>query len=490
MQGRTPPESTRPTAQLAPDDVVAGRYRVEEQLGEGGMGVVYRAVDLELEEELAIKLLKPSAGDDSRVLARFKQEIRLARRIHHYNVCNLYDFGSWGEVKFVTMELVRGRSLAALMQDPEELDLDQALTLFHGILDGLEAAHELDIVHRDVKPQNVMVDTDGRPVVMDFGLARELDGAGLTIAGQVLGTPEYMAPERLLGNEIDPRCDVYSLGVILFELATGRPPFTGESIFEIARKQIHEPPPRPTELNAEVPPWLEKVILDMLAKQPEDRIQSVSEVRSRLLSQADEAVSSRAGETPALPASPTAGESTVAGSKVLLIDDDVDFLRLAELYLGRAGIEVLTAETGSEGMKRMLEGDGADLVCLAFHLPDMDGFHVADYLRRLDRVPPVPIFMVSAIPDPQYEKQALRNGIERFFPKPVDLESFVGAVLARLGASLPDPPDSRPRPSPDGGGMPAPPRRKKSSRRRGLPAAAPRAQPIVHGRRLVFAVGS
>ncbi len=487
MKGRNPsPEPIQPITALAPNDVIADRYRIEERLGEGGMGVVYRAVDLELDEELALKVLKTSASEDPRVVARFKQEIRLARRIQHPNVCHLYDFGSWEEIKFVTMELVRGRSLASWMQDPEELALDQALNLFHGILDGLEAAHELDIVHRDIKPQNIMVDEEGRPVVMDFGLARELESTGLTIAGQVLGTPEYMAPERLLGNEIDPRCDVYSLGVILFELATGRPPFTGDSIFEVARKQISEPPPRPTEVNPEMPTSLEGIILDMLTKQPEDRIPSIAEVRSRL-----RATSTKGGDSSALPAEVMASETPAlpaknrTGKKVLLVDDDVDFLRVAELYLERAGIEVLTAETGSEGMQKMLEGKGADLVCLAFHLPDMDGFHVADYLRRLDRVPPVPTFMVSAIPDPQYEKQALRNGIERFFHKPVDFEVFIGAVLTRLAEDTDE--GSEPRRGPEDHSSSSQGRRR---RRAADPSEARRrSHALANGRKLVFAVG-
>lgn len=239
---------------LPSGEVVAERYRIGGFLGEGGMGAVYRASDLELDDEIAIKVLQPAAGGESeRMISRFKQEIRLARHIVHPNVCRIYDFGSWQKLKFVTMELLQGETLEALMKRPGELDLDARLELFRGKLAGLEAAHQLGIIHRDIKPQNVMVTVEGRPVIMDFGIARRLESTGMTVTGEVIGTPVYMAPERLLGGRVDHRCDIYSLGVILFELVTGTRPFTGKTVFEIAQKQIGKPPPRLLEVDPRVP---------------------------------------------------------------------------------------------------------------------------------------------------------------------------------------------------------------------------------------------
>ncbi len=401
--------SGKPAGRIVPGEVIAERYRIEGLLGEGGMGAVYAAQDLELEEEVAIKVLQVAPGANSeKMLSRFKQEIRLARRIVHPNVCRIYEFGTWQELKFVTMELVRGETLEALMKRPDELELEAKLTLYQGMLEGLGAAHELGIVHRDIKPQNIMITPEGRPVIMDFGIARDLSSDGMTATGEVIGTPVYMAPERLLGKETDHRCDLYSFGVILFELVTGSKPFTGDTIFEIARKQLSTQPPRPTEIEAEVPGWLERVILKMLAKQPEDRYQSVAEVVAEL-----------------------APERRQALPTVLVIDDDPDFLALMESSLGDAGFEVVTAESGSEGIDRLL-GHGADLVCLDFKMPEMDGFFVADYLRRLDPARKVPIFMVTGIQDPQYEKQAARLGIERFYTKPLDLDALAEDIRKRL----------------------------------------------------------
>jgi CheY-like chemotaxis protein len=402
---QTPPA---PSPWPRPGDLVAERYRIEELLGEGGMGAVYRARDLELDEVVALKVLKPAASDGAERLARFKQETRLARRIRHRNVCRTYDFGSCGELRFVTMEWVPGRTLESLMKDSEDSDLDARLELFGGVLAGLGAAHDLGIVHRDIKPQNVMVTGDGRPVVMDFGIARELADDGLTADGDVIGTPEYMAPERLLGTDVDHRSDIYSLGVLLFQLATGSLPFSGDTIFEIARNQISKDPPRPTEIDPRVPRWLEDLILEMLAKRPEDRVQSVAEVIDRLTAAARR-------------------------KTVLVIDDDPGFRKLAGDRLSQAGLEVVVVESAGEGMARILNGGAPDLVCLEFDLSEMDGFHLADYLRQLEPERRPPLFMVTAKRDPQYEKQAARHGIERFFTKHrLNIEAFVGAIIERL----------------------------------------------------------
>jgi serine/threonine protein kinase len=402
-------EGSSSSVMLHAGEVVAERYRIDELIGSGGMGVVYRAYDLELDEAVALKVLQPSElGDSESLISRFKQEIKLARKIVHPNVCRIYDFGSWGEIKFVTMELLRGRTLDTLLQDPGDLDLDGKIELFRGILTGLRAAHRLQIIHRDLKPQNVMITPDNRPVIMDFGLAREIETSGDTGSSEVFGTPSFMAPEHLMGKKLDHRCDIYALGVILFELVTGRKPFTGTTIFEIAQKQLTEEPPRPATFDPELPPWLGDMIVKLLQRRPEDRFQSVDEMLDLVEARRD-----------------------VGRKKVLLIEDDPVFRTLAEAHLSRAGIEVISAPNGAQGIELLLSEE-PDLVCLDFRLPEMDGFHVATYIQRLDDARRPPIFMMTAIQDPQYEKQAARLGIERFFTKPVDGKELAEAVIERL----------------------------------------------------------
>jgi CheY-like chemotaxis protein/predicted Ser/Thr protein kinase len=416
-----------PSVRLGAGDVIARRYRVEQKLGEGGMGAVYRVRDLELEEALAIKVLAPATGDADNRLARFKQETRLARRVLHPNVCHIYDFGSWGDLHFVTMELLPGRTLHRWMEESAGASLEDKLELFRGILAGIGAAHELGIVHRDIKPQNVMISDDGRPVVMDFGIARELESTGLTAAGEVLGTPEYMAPERLLAEECDHRCDVYSLGVLLYELLTGVLPFDGETVFEIARNQICQEPPSAAAADPRIPLHLDRLILAALAKQPEERIQSIAEMLARLDGD---------GDLPALPGiggEKAAAEAERSAPRVVFIGEKPGFLHDVESYLAHGGVEVLTARTGAEGIDRVLQG-GADLVCLDFRLPEMDGFQAAACLRRFETDRKIPIFMVATSDDGRYEKQAVRAGIERFFTQPVDVGSFLTALSEQLAA--------------------------------------------------------
>ncbi len=410
-------------------ELIAKRYRVEEKIGAGGMGIVYRVFDLELEEELAIKVLQLDGGDSERQILRFKQEIKLARKIVHPNVCRIYDFGSWRGNKFVTMELLQGQTMDAYVRRRESesdgFGLDDKLDLFRGILAGLRAAHEHRIVHRDLKPQNVMVTESGRPVIMDFGLARDLEATGITTASEVFGTPSFTAPESLMGQEVDHRCDIYSLGVILFELACGRKPFVGKTVFDIAQKQLREAPPRPRELAPELPSWLDRVILKMLARDREERFQSVAEVERALDPSATEGHQTAPAKLP--PVEPPT-------KKVLIVDDDEVFLTIVEAHLRPTGMQVITASNGAEGLAA-LHREQPDLVCLDFRMPEMDGFHVTNYIRQLALEQRPPIFMTTAIQDPQYEKQAARLGIERFFTKPVDGRELAAAIRNRLGLS-------------------------------------------------------
>jgi eukaryotic-like serine/threonine-protein kinase len=236
---------------LRPGSVFAGRYEVKEVLGSGGMGVVYRAFDRELGEPVAIKTLRPdTVAGDPIALERFKQEIRLARKISHRNVVRTYDLGEINGLYYLTMEFVEGRSLKALIQSRGRLPVPVTLTIGKQLSRALEVAHEQGVIHRDIKPQNIVVEPNGFLKVMDFGIARLANppkGKGLTEAGMAIGTPDYMSPEQLSGLELDPRSDLYSTGVVLFECLTGRLPFEADTPWTLIAKHIEEAAPDPRD---------------------------------------------------------------------------------------------------------------------------------------------------------------------------------------------------------------------------------------------------
>jgi len=271
---------------LRPGATFAGRYEVKEILGAGGMGVVYRAFDRELQEPVAIKTLRPEAlAGGSAALERFKQEIRLARRIAHRNVVRTYDLGEQNGMYYLTMEYVEGTSLKQLITARGKLPVAVTLTVGKQLCRALEVAHAEGVIHRDIKPQNIVVEPSGFLKVMDFGIARLANppkGKGLTEAGTSIGTPDYMSPEQLSGAELDPRSDLYAAGVVLFECLTGRVPFEAETTWALVAKHLEEEPPDPRTLNADVPAELAAVILKAMAKSPADRFATAAEMHDAL----------------------------------------------------------------------------------------------------------------------------------------------------------------------------------------------------------------
>ena len=264
-------------ALLAVGSRFGGRYDIQELLGAGGMGVVYRAFDREVGEAVALKVLRPELGDlDPTLLERFRQELRLARRITHRNVVRTYDLGEVDGIYYITMELVRGATVAALIRDAGRLAVPATLTIGKQVCRALEVAHEEGIVHRDIKPQNLLVDPSGFLKVMDFGIARLAErsaggGHTLTAAGVVVGTPQYMAPEQLFGEPVDGRADIYATGAVLFECLTGRPVFEAPSLVALLGRHLNDTPVDPRTINPEIPEALGRTILRALARRPEDR---------------------------------------------------------------------------------------------------------------------------------------------------------------------------------------------------------------------------
>ncbi len=262
----------------------AGRYDVLSVLGRGGMGSVYRVLDRELDEEVALKVLTPeSFAEGSQAVGTLKQEIRLARKITHANVVRTHDLGEAAGLRFLTMEYVPGTTLRELLDRRGALALAPALQIAKQLCRGLGAVHEAGIIHRDIKPQNVMVLPNGVVKLMDFGIARTAEGGDpASLDGQTVGTPFYMSPEQALGRPLDARSDLYSVGVVLFELLTGTRPFVGRDAAEVMHRHVSAEPPRPSELRSDLPEYLDRVVLACLAKRPERRPASAAELYAAL----------------------------------------------------------------------------------------------------------------------------------------------------------------------------------------------------------------
>ena len=210
-----------PSAPLEPGTVLGERYEILKRLGEGGMGAVYKARDRELDLFVALKVIRPELASHPDILRRFKQELILARQVTHKNVIRIFELGMADGRKFITMDYIDGRDLKSILVERGKLPPDEAVRIIRQVCRGLEAAHAEGVVHRDLKPQNIMVDANGRVWVMDFGLARSMDLVGITRTGALMGTPDYMSPEQARAEKVDARSDLFSLGIIFYEILTG-----------------------------------------------------------------------------------------------------------------------------------------------------------------------------------------------------------------------------------------------------------------------------
>jgi serine/threonine protein kinase len=262
---------------------VIGNYKIVEKIGEGGMGAVYRGLDTMLEREVAIKMLRPELASQPDVLERFRTEAVTLAKLNHPNIATLYSFMRDGEDYFMVMEFVRGATLDDVIRRHGAMIIERAVPLFCQALDGIDHAHRMGIIHRDIKPANVMLTEGGSIKVMDFGIARVLGSARMTRAGNVVGTIEYMSPEAVRGLEVDARSDVYSLGILLYEILTGRVPFDSQSEFEMMKMQVEKAPQPPRTFTESIPVEIEQAIMRSLAKKAEARFQTAGEFRAVLL---------------------------------------------------------------------------------------------------------------------------------------------------------------------------------------------------------------
>src|SRR5437867_8472568 len=258
--------------------LASGRYEILEILGQGAMGAVYKAKDRELDRFVAIKVIQPELMNTPAILKRFKQELILARQVTHRNVVRIFDIGETDGMKFITMEYVDGGDLKSAIIERGKMPAAEIVGIVRQICYALDAAHTEGVVHRDLKPQNIMIDQTGRVVVMDFGIAHSKDLPGITMTGALLGTPDYMSPEQAKGEKTDARGDIFAVGIIFYEMLVGKVPFRADTVLETMYKRTRESATPPVELDHSIPFQANHVVIRCLETAPENRYQNVREI--------------------------------------------------------------------------------------------------------------------------------------------------------------------------------------------------------------------
>jgi tetratricopeptide (TPR) repeat protein/tRNA A-37 threonylcarbamoyl transferase component Bud32 len=368
-----------PIRELTTGSTFAGRFQVIEALGQGGMGSVYKVYDQQVRAKVALKLIRPELAADPRTIDRFRNELKLARDIVHKNICRMYDLGRSGETYYITMEYVAGEDLRSMIRMSGQLDVGTAVHIGRQICDGLAEAHRLGILHRDLKPGNILVDREGHVRITDFGIARSLKADKLTAAGAVAGTPEFMSPEQVEGRDVDHRSDIYSLGVVLYEMVTGSAPFEAGTPFAVARQHVEDLPRDPRELNPRLPAGLSAIILKCLEKAPDKRFQSAAELGAELenvetaLPKTDRGRAGLAPRPKPAPKPKTARETTVKLSfrKLSLPATVVAALILTAVFVGRPLLK-----------KRIFPFVGQKLSVAVIGFENLTGDVAFDYLQR------------------------------------------------------------------------------------------------------------
>ncbi len=439
-----------------------GKYEIQGILGQGGMGVVYQALDPFIRRLVAIKTIEKARLDAAAQrmgMVRFRNEAQAAGRLLHPGIVAVYDYGEDDEVAYIVMEYVRGKSLHEHLSHETQYDLAEAWQILSQLLDAIGYSHAQGVVHRDLKPANILINEDGRIKVSDFGIAR-VDANQFTEVGEVVGTPYYMSPEQVLGGPIDQRADLYAVGIICYQLLTGRRPFAGTPM-EVMQQVIDFMPVDPSRLNPDLPRDLDRVMRIMLAKRPEDRFQSARELADRLRQTLDVALApaGAAASTADLPTQPSlprlSAAPHVAGieppatasltpepasaapapeprrPRVLFVDDDERILN-ALRSLARPEYEVTTAADGEQALEA-LQGGTFDVVVSDQRMPKMTG---VELLRRVrDTAPETVRLLLTGYSDLAAMVGSINDGeIYRFVSKPWDNQEL--AAILREAVTL------------------------------------------------------
>ncbi|HEX9135106.1 MAG TPA: protein kinase, partial [Ktedonobacteraceae bacterium] len=271
-------------------EVLGDRYQLQDPIGRGGMATIYRGRDTQMDRIVAIKVLREVYSTDPKFVTRFQREAKAASALQHPNIVQVYDYGQTDGNYYIVMELVEGTDLRRYLRSRGVLDVDRAVIIAHDVALGLGAAHRRRIVHRDVKPQNVLVGRGGSIKLTDFGIAsvyKDMNAERLTTTGMTLGTVQYYAPEQAQGEIVTPAADVYALGIVMYEMLTGHPPFDGDTPVAVAMQHIQDPPTPPSHFNPSIPAALEEIILRCLEKVPEMRFRDGSQLARALESLGD-----------------------------------------------------------------------------------------------------------------------------------------------------------------------------------------------------------
>ena len=419
-----------------------GNYRLIDRLGAGGMGEVWRAEDTRLQRLVAIKILSERIANDPEWKARFLREARTIAQLNHPNIATIYSIEQEADKLFIAMELVEGESLAAVL-GRGALQPSEAVKIIKQVAEALAEAHDKGIVHRDIKPDNILVGKRGIKV-LDFGIAKQVTTAptttspALTQAGLIVGTPFYMSPEQALGRPVDPRSDLFSLGVVLYEALAGKRPFEGESVTETMMNIIMQEPSDLTAVAPKVPPMLAEVVARSLQKKPERRFGSAGEMVDALSkvdfkTPAPKPATQKAGKvdvpTVAMPSAPQPTATPIPGQRALIADDDPVTRYLIANILGQRRIAFDEAGNGADAVKQ-LKAHEYTLVFLDLLMPRIDGWGVIDFLRRSKTKAPR-IFVITGVKD-QTLSTADRELVAGLIYKPLNPEEVDRVVQQSL----------------------------------------------------------
>ena len=413
---------------LTAGELIDGRYEIASVLGKGAMGVVYEAVDKDLERRVAIKLVSSAYAKLKGSYERFRTEAQTMARIQHPNVVSIHAFGRHNDSPFFVMELIDGTDLETWLRESARLPLpiDEVIFMMRAIGSGMQAIHAANATHGDLKPENILVDSSGRLVISDLGLARNVDPNQATHTLELAGTPAYMAPEILrmerIGPELMRRVDVYSLAVMAYELLTGSPPFDARNLVELLNMHATIAPPPPSSRRPELGAIADDVLLSALEKDPRLRTGSIEALVDGLA---------------------RIGKAVRATIRIAVVDDDEDFLHLAQVMLesGIPGSVVEIHRNGASGLAAILASPPSAAV-VDLRLPDLNGLELVAALRgELERY--VPLVVVSAYGSAKDRALLEVLGAERFLAKPIEPELLVRTVRRLLGRSSLPPPGAR-----------------------------------------------
>jgi len=408
------------------------RYEVLDVLGRGGMGVVYKALDRELDEVIALKVLAPQLANSVTAAERFKREIRIARRINHPNVARLYDLVIWQGRLALSQELIQGRGLDQVMA-AGRLPIEVSARYLRYICGGLHAAHKLGVVHRDLKPANILIDTEDRPRILDFGLAVSASEVDSVSQGSIIGTPLYMSPEQYCAPErIDQRSDIYSLGVLIYQMLCGVLPFVARDARSILLAHVNKAPRPPSEINSQLTRDVDSVVLRCLAKNPVNRYASARDLWTELES-ALHVPAQAAMERTSPPPEPRKPSSLERG-KALIIDDDVLTRHAVRAALATMGVATIEAADGPSGID-VAHRHKPNFIILDILMPGLDGQETLRILKSTKATAEIPVVMLTGVHDPEHAAFAKETGAALYLNKPIDVD-VLRLVVERYAPAL------------------------------------------------------